>query len=57
MNTKNWRFVKDGLDDFRDGVPPPHDDIMLEVCTNHGFPGDRLDFLLDFNSQRKVQAR
>ncbi len=31
MNTKNWKFVKDGLDDFRDGLPPSHDDIMLEV--------------------------
>lgn len=30
MNTKNWKFVKDGLDDFRDGLPPPHDDIILE---------------------------
>jgi len=31
INTKNWKFVKDGLDDFRDGLPPPHDDIILEV--------------------------
>jgi hypothetical protein len=31
MDTKNWKFVKDGLDDFRDGLPPPHDDIILEV--------------------------
>lgn len=31
VDTKNWKFVKDGLDDFRDGLPPPHDDIMIEV--------------------------
>jgi hypothetical protein len=31
MDTKNWKFVKDGLDDFRNGLPPPHDNIMLEV--------------------------
>jgi len=31
INTKNWKFVKDGLDDFRDGLPPSHDDIILEV--------------------------
>ncbi len=31
INTKNWKFVKDGLDDFRDGLPPPHHDIILEV--------------------------
>jgi len=31
MNTRNWKFVKDGLDDFRDGLPPSHDDIILEV--------------------------
>lgn len=31
MNTKNWKFVKDGLDDFRDGLPPSHDDIILQV--------------------------
>ncbi|CAF4748677.1 unnamed protein product, partial [Rotaria magnacalcarata] len=29
-NTQNWKFVKDGLDDFRDGLPPPHDDIILQ---------------------------
>lgn len=31
INTKNWKFVKDGLDDFRDGLPPSHHDIILEV--------------------------
>jgi hypothetical protein len=31
MDTKNWKFVKDGLDDFRDGLPPSHNDIILEV--------------------------
>ncbi len=31
INTKNWKFVKDGLDDFRDGLPPSHDNIILEV--------------------------
>ena len=29
---KNWLFMKDGLDDFRDGLPPPVDgDITLKV--------------------------
>ena len=28
---KNWMFVKDGLDDFRDGLPPNTDDIVLKV--------------------------
>lgn len=23
---KNWTFTKDGLDDFRDGLPPPQSD-------------------------------
>ncbi|CAF2714098.1 unnamed protein product [Rotaria sp. Silwood2] len=30
INTKNWKFVKDGLDDFRDGLPPSHEDIILQ---------------------------
>lgn len=33
MDTKNWKFVKDGLDDFRDGLPPSHDSIILEVIS------------------------
>ncbi|XP_067948879.1 protein FAM47E-like [Watersipora subatra] len=30
LNTKDWTFVKDGLDDFRDGLPPaaPGGDII-----------------------------
>ena len=29
---KNWLFLKDGLDDFRDGLPPPVDgDVTLKV--------------------------
>jgi hypothetical protein len=32
LNAKNWSFIKDGLDDFRDGLPPPVEgDIMLKV--------------------------
>lgn len=58
MNTRNWKFVKDGLDDFRDGLPPPHDDIILEV----DFFKEKLETHYDFlvfvlllkNSQRKV---
>ncbi|CAF1434420.1 unnamed protein product [Adineta ricciae] len=48
MNTKNWRFVKDGLDDFRDGLPPPHDDIMLEPEKG---PGPVI-----FSQKRRVKA-
>lgn len=33
LNTKDWTFAKDGLDDFRDGLPPPaHDDDLIQVC-------------------------
>ena len=29
---RNWTFMKDGLDDFRDGLPPPvSDGCMIEV--------------------------
>lgn len=32
LNTKDWTFVKDGLDDFRDGLPPPaHDSDIIHV--------------------------
>ena len=31
LDAKQWVFVKDGLDDFRDGLPPPHDDLLLKV--------------------------
>ena len=32
QNTKDWTFVKDGLDDFRDGLPPPaHDSDIIQV--------------------------
>ena len=33
LSAKNWSFIKDGLDDFRDGLPPPveGDDIFLGV--------------------------
>ncbi|UJR22610.1 hypothetical protein I4U23_025651 [Adineta vaga] len=48
MNTKNWKFVKDGLDDFRDGLPPPHDDIMLE-------PDKGLGPVI-FSQKRRVKA-
>ena len=31
LDAKQWVFVKDGLDDFRDGMPPPHEDILIKV--------------------------
>lgn len=31
LNAKEWVFIKDGLDDFRDGLPPSHDDVILKV--------------------------
>ena len=32
-NTLNWLFMKDGLDDFRDGLPPAvHGSDFLKVC-------------------------
>lgn len=35
---KDWLFLKDGLDDFRDGLPPPVEgDITLKVCISKGF--------------------
>ena len=31
LQGKNWTFIKDGLDDFRDGLPPPVEDgIMIK---------------------------
>ena len=36
LNAKNWSFIKDGLDDFRDGYPPPvkEDEVFLGVGEN-----------------------
>lgn len=32
MIGKQWIFIKDGLDDFRDGLPPPSDqDVIINV--------------------------
>ena len=31
LDPKQWLFIKDGLDDFRDGIPPPCDDLFLKV--------------------------
>ena len=31
LDAKNWTFIKSGLDDFREGVPPSHDDIVIKV--------------------------
>ena len=31
LDAKQWTFVKDGLDDFRDGLPPPHEDLLIKV--------------------------
>lgn len=34
LSGKTWTFLKDGLDDFRDGLPPPLDNgFLIEVCT------------------------
>jgi hypothetical protein len=29
IDPKQWTFIKDGLDDFRDGLPPPHEHLFL----------------------------
>jgi len=43
LNSKDWTFVKDGLDDFRDGLPPPaHDGDVIQVSLNV------YAFILDF---------
>ena len=36
LQGKNWTFMRDGLDDFRDGLPPSHDneDIFLRVSSH-----------------------
>jgi len=32
IDSKNWMFLKSGLDDFRNGIPPPStDDIFVKV--------------------------
>lgn len=37
LHGKNWLFLKDGLDDFRDGLPPPVDgDITLKGAKGPG---------------------
>ena len=30
LDAKQWTFVKDGLDDFRDGLPPPHNNLLIK---------------------------
>lgn len=35
LNAKEWVFIKDGLDDFRDGFPPTHENVIIKVvCVN-----------------------
>ncbi|XP_062430955.1 protein FAM47E [Rhea pennata] len=34
LNSQRWRFLKSGLDDFRNGVPPPCDNII--ICSTKG---------------------
>lgn len=34
FDPKQWVFIKDGLDDFRDGLPPPHEDLIIKVDSN-----------------------
>ncbi len=31
FDAKQWIFIKDGLDDFRDGLPPPHENLIIKV--------------------------
>lgn len=31
LNAREWVFIKDGLDDFRNGLPPSHDDVIIKV--------------------------
>ena len=31
LNGKEWVFIKEGLDDFRDGLPPDHEDLIIKV--------------------------
>ncbi|XP_063166812.1 protein FAM47E-like [Candoia aspera] len=30
LNSQRWRFLKSGLDDFRNGCPPPSDNIIIQ---------------------------
>ncbi|XP_025031631.1 protein FAM47E-like [Python bivittatus] len=30
LNSQRWRFLKSGLDDFRNGCPPPSDNIVIQ---------------------------
>ncbi|KAM9142462.1 protein FAM47E-like isoform 2-T3 [Pangshura tecta] len=34
LNSQRWRFLKSGLDDFRNGFPPPSDNII--ICGTKG---------------------
>jgi hypothetical protein len=31
IDPKQWMFIKDGLDDFRDGIPPPCENVFIKV--------------------------
>jgi hypothetical protein len=31
LDPKQWTFIKPGLDDFREGVPPTHENVVIRV--------------------------
>ncbi|XP_042323231.1 protein FAM47E-like isoform X2 [Sceloporus undulatus] len=38
LNSHRWRFLQNGLDDFRDGFPPLCDNIIIQRCTEGPAP-------------------
>jgi len=36
LDAKQWVFIKDGLDDFRDGLPPPSNDVFIKPAKGPG---------------------
>ena len=54
FDAKQWIFIKDGLDDFRDGLPPPHENLIIKV--GNGIMNLlHLTFIIFVFSQKKDQ--
>ncbi len=53
LDARQWVFVKDGLDDFRDGLPPPHDDLLLKVIRTFFIYNKPLKIIIYYKQVRK----
>jgi hypothetical protein len=55
LDAKQWTFVKDGLDDFRDGKPPSQSECLIKVTCLLKFKNK--DFKIDFFCSRRKGLR